>query len=346
MNRLLYLDCLRIFAAFGVVLLHVSVEGYSCNEVSTFQWQFLNTCNGLVRWCVPVFVMISGAIFLDTARRVTIRDIYLKHVLKVVIIIGLWGIADMVLLLAKSLYRNGLTQDSVTLSFQTIQYPPGISWFLFMLVGLYALVPFLKVLTHDKNALLYVVSLSFGFNAISSFSDIFLYGDWIMKTINLCGFNNFLGFVGYFCAGAYLKLYFHNRSLQVVIYWLGGLGAFITIVGTSFLSLGYHRPMHNFYNFLSPNVAFMSFAIFCLFKNCNLQNVSQKKRQMIIGISRATLLIYFIHYYVIVFFREVFGLSVNNMHAGFAPLISVIVFVVSLGLSLLFLRNRFVSKIF
>jgi len=346
MKRLLYLDCLRILAAFGVVLLHVACEGYSCYGVSTIEWHFLNMCNGLVRWSVPVFVMISGAIFLDTERGVTLRDIYLKHGLKIVIIIGLWEIADFMLLLVKSLYRNGVTFDSVWVSFRALQYPPGISWFLFMLLGLYALVPVLKLVAHDKRALLYIMCLSFGLNAMTAFSDLLVHGDWVMKTIKLCGFDSFLGFVGYFCAGVYFKLYFDNRSAQIAVYWLGGMGALITVLGSSCLSLVYQRPMNNFYYFLSPNVAFMTFALFCLLKSCDMKNVSAKMLQVIFDVSRATLLIYFLHYYVIVGFRAAFGLSVIKIHVGFAPLIAVIVFCVSLGLAMVLLRNRRIRRIF
>jgi len=75
-NRIYYLDYLRLFAAIAVIILHTVDTEFGSTKVTVFKWQYLNACDGLVRWCVPVFVMISGALFLE--RQIDIKKIYSK----------------------------------------------------------------------------------------------------------------------------------------------------------------------------------------------------------------------------------------------------------------------------
>ncbi len=345
MKRKLYLDCLRILSAQAVVLLHVSCEGYNVFAVNTFEWQILNVFNSLSRWCVPMFVMISGVLFLDTNRDLSIRDIYQKYCFRIGIIIGLWMIGEICFLLAKNLNSHGVSWNSANLAVCAIVYPPGISWYLFMLVGLYAFAPILKKLVHDKNMLLYIIVVSFVLNAISVFSYMFPHGDCVTKQITLFGFERFTGFIGYFCAGAYFNLHFNNNRARTIIYWLAGLSGVITIVGSSGLSLYNNHPTQIFYHFLSPNVAFMTFGLFLFLQSLDMKKVSAKAQQVLFSFSKTTLLIYVLHIYIIVGFR-VCGVSVRTLHVGFAPLIAVTVFVSSVCVSLLLLRNRWINRIF
>lgn len=74
-ERFVYIDCLRVLATFGVIVLHVSSWNWSSAIIGGVEWKVLTFYNGLVRWCVPVFVMISGALFLG--RKVNIKKLYL-----------------------------------------------------------------------------------------------------------------------------------------------------------------------------------------------------------------------------------------------------------------------------
>ena len=88
-ERFAYLDYLRILATFGVVLLHVSAWNWTSATIGGFEWKVLSFYNGLVRWCVPVFVMISGALFLG--RKVDLKKLYINHVLKMWVAFAVWS---------------------------------------------------------------------------------------------------------------------------------------------------------------------------------------------------------------------------------------------------------------
>lgn len=64
-RRTVYFDCLRVLATLGVIIIHVTSFNWGKVSVSSFDWQVLNFYNGIVRFAVPCFVMISGALFLE-----------------------------------------------------------------------------------------------------------------------------------------------------------------------------------------------------------------------------------------------------------------------------------------
>ena len=67
-NRVIYFDYLRIISIFSVVVLHMAGQNWKTSDVNSFNWGWFNLVDSLVRWGVPVFVMISGALFLEKSR--------------------------------------------------------------------------------------------------------------------------------------------------------------------------------------------------------------------------------------------------------------------------------------
>ena len=58
-------DILRILAILAVIMIHVIGNTFfSMTDVQSVWLNCLNLLNSGLRWCVPVLVMISGALFL------------------------------------------------------------------------------------------------------------------------------------------------------------------------------------------------------------------------------------------------------------------------------------------
>lgn len=91
-NRILYLDILRFIAIFGVVLLHVSDDGF-LRGVDTEEWVPSLVYVTLSHWILPMFVMISGALFLNPKKNVSKRDLFTKYILRLVLAYVFWVIA-------------------------------------------------------------------------------------------------------------------------------------------------------------------------------------------------------------------------------------------------------------
>ncbi len=58
-ERTAYFDYLRVFATFAVIVIHVSAQNWYITDVNEIYWQTYNFYESIVRWAVPVFVMIS-----------------------------------------------------------------------------------------------------------------------------------------------------------------------------------------------------------------------------------------------------------------------------------------------
>ena len=57
---MVWLDNSRIIAIFAVVVLHAAVSPVVDTPFGSTDWWAGNLINAFSRWCVPVFVMISG----------------------------------------------------------------------------------------------------------------------------------------------------------------------------------------------------------------------------------------------------------------------------------------------
>lgn len=79
-----------MFATFSVIILLIASSNWSLIDVNGFDWFVFNSIDRIVRWGVPVFVMISGALFLDMD--IPIRKIYSKYVFRMIVSFIVWSI--------------------------------------------------------------------------------------------------------------------------------------------------------------------------------------------------------------------------------------------------------------
>lgn len=132
-ERKIYFDFLRIFATFAVIILHVSAQNWHTTDINSFEWNIFNFYDSIVRWGVPIFVMISGALFLN--KNQSIKKIYTKNILRIIIAFIFWSLIYTVL------FSKGLSIKTMIINFFEGYYH---MWFLFMIVGLYMITPFIK----------------------------------------------------------------------------------------------------------------------------------------------------------------------------------------------------------
>jgi surface polysaccharide O-acyltransferase-like enzyme len=92
--RSYHLDILRIIAIFSVLLMHTAghTSSFFQNSPQTFTYQFLSIFDTATRFAVPVFVMISGALFLDSNKVLSTKKLYRKNILRLVIAFFFWSL--------------------------------------------------------------------------------------------------------------------------------------------------------------------------------------------------------------------------------------------------------------
>ena len=340
MKRKVYCDYLRLVATFAVVFIHVAASNWSNVDVNGIQWQVFNIYDSLVRWGVPIFVMISGALFLN--RDVPIKNIYSKYVLRMVIAFVSWSLFYAIL--TTDTFQHGLIY-SLKSHIGTLVTGHYHMWFVLMIIGLYMCIPFMKKIVSDETVMKYFLKLSFIFAFLIP---------WVLKIVNdFVGSNNsmiqkmvttidsnlmnmgmsmVLGYSFYFILGYYLDRIEIKKDVRVMIYVAGILGFIFTVVADAGMSIKTQVANSNYYGNFEVNVLLEVIAVHTFFKYHTFQN--EKVNQFVVVLSKFGFGAYLIHTFIIESMAAILHFDTLSMNAWISvPLISIIVFGVSMGVS-------------
>lgn len=343
-NRVVFFDYLRIIAAISVVFLHVSAAQWYTTDVNIQAWFVMSAYNGLQRWNVPVFVMISGALFLG--KEISLKQLYSKKIIRMIIVFIFWSL----------LYAcwDFLTIDQYGIKhfIREVVFGHYHLWFLYMLVGLYMIVPLLSIIVKNNRLTKYflILALVFAFT-LPGLNDIIgqivpRLSEVLTTVISKIQLNFVLGYSGYFVLGFFLSRSQISRKTEIIIYILGLLGVIFTIGATFGLSNWLNLPMGCFLGNLTLNTFIVSVAVFTFFKqHLNKPVNSPKTQNLIMFISKCTFGVYLIHPFFIEAlnkFANINTLSFNPIIS--IPVISIVVFLASLMVSILFNKIPVLNK--
>lgn len=140
-KRVAYLSLLRVLSCLGIVVLHTYYTYVSYFEASPAQRVVSFAVRNAMMWAVPCFVMVTGALLLDPSRTVTIKKLFTKYILRAALAIGIFTLVFYVFDLWMS--ATGPRLSDVTAILMKL-YEDGSwthMWYLYMLIGLYLLMP-------------------------------------------------------------------------------------------------------------------------------------------------------------------------------------------------------------
>ena len=337
-DRVEYFDLLRIIATFAVVLIHVTAWFELHNPPTGVDLYLL--CGDLFRWAVPIFVMISGALLLGSNR--TIKQIYAKSILRIVTTFLFWSIIY-------AFVNNGRNAISFSI-LGTILDGPGHLWFLYMIIGLYMIIPILnKVIESDRIARYFLfLSLLFVFLVpylIRIYSIVTgREASIISAKIDTLNMYLPLGYSGYFVLGYYLRKHDLNRILEIVIYSLAVLGVGLTAFSSIYNDGdSIFRQMVRL-EYLAPIVLIESTALFIFFKK-HTKILRERTRKVLANISKCTFGVYLIHILVMNFLFDIVGVtSIMGSSIISVLVISLATFLISLLISELLNAIPFINK--
>ncbi len=323
-NRIEYYDYLRVFATFSVVVIHIISRVWYSAEIGTFEWYTINVFFGCARWSVPVFVMISGALFLNSSK--PFISILKTNALRLITAFAFWSF-----LYAVYDYISGQGLLESIGNFFKGRYH---MWFVFMILGLYFIIPFLRVIIKNEKLTKYFIFLSL-FSAIIipqfvSIISIFLPStSSVLESIVHNTFFYFpLGYSGYFVLGFYLSKKEIHRHWRLVLYIIGIFSVVFTIV-FSLLYSAFIEKTEMFFDYLTLNVFGVSIAVFVFVKNHKFKANSVLYR-IIKNVSNHCFGIYLIHVFFVNFISNklhIHALSYNPIIV--VPCASIAVFIVS-----------------
>lgn len=91
MQKQIWVDYLRVLAIFAVVTIHATSFIYSdFNKIPNDDWWLANTLNGLSRFSVPMFIMISGYLLLG--HDIGTKDFYISRGFRIIPALIFWSI--------------------------------------------------------------------------------------------------------------------------------------------------------------------------------------------------------------------------------------------------------------
>ncbi|MDR1325710.1 MAG: acyltransferase family protein, partial [Treponema sp.] len=261
-----YLNVLRVYACIAVIVFHVFSNDSSLTEFEKYICVILNN---IWLWHVPSFVMISGVLFLDKEKEISVSKIYKKYVFRIVLALVIFGLPFAFMeLFFNAHYQFNIEQIGTAIInvFQGKLWDH--MWYLYMIIGLYILLPLFKIFVNfaGKKALEYVIIILFIFTSvIPTLQNIFPYKLGSYIPINSV-------FVLYLLLGHYIhqydvrinnKLLFLTSLLYLLYMALISLNKNF-INGTNIIGLNGN---------ISPLVVMITLCVFCFIR----QNISSNK---------------------------------------------------------------------
>lgn len=339
-SRIAYLDNLRAIAAFVVVLVHVAAQNWYSVDISSLTWMIFNLFDSAGRWVVPVFVMVSGVVFLN--KTTPVKVIFTKYVLRLVTAYVFWS-------LVYAVAEGGDTQTIL----MNILLGHFHMWFIPMMIGLYLCIPVYKKITEDDSVTRYFIALSFCISFFIPHVILLIkdFGPGLINALVISAEPNFgsikmsmmLGYSSYFVLGYYLNKVEFSRKQQRIIYVLGIAGYLATVLMTHFASQHGLSPNHNYYNEFTVNNFFQAVAVFVFFKYHSRSEV--KPNKVCAAVSRASFGIYWVHALIMELLDE--KLLINTLSffpALSVPGISIVVFVISFLISWVIGKVPFIKR--
>ena len=141
-----FLDVLRVLATCAVVLMHVLTGATDVTDASIVPEyrSLLLSVMDLVTWCVPIFLLISGYLFLNPERTLTYPVMIKKYCRRIALAILLFGVpyAASELVVAEKSFRVMMIPEALkmTLTGHTWSH----MWYLYLILFLYLITPLLK----------------------------------------------------------------------------------------------------------------------------------------------------------------------------------------------------------
>lgn len=332
------IDLLKTLSIFGVLVIHTSSDAIYAFPVGSFPWLSTAFWEAFIRFCVPVFFMCSGALFLDPKKELPIKKLYTKYIPRLLIALFFWAAAyEAADILTAYINTGGFDPSLIVTSLKNlVRFKHHFHlYFLHIMILNYALLPLVRVFTkHAKKAeLQYALALWFLLAvlfpmALQYYPFSRLVGIPLQYAVSLT-----YASVGYGLMGFYLKKYPPQKPWRFAL--LFALGFAVTFGMAAYLSIQSEKLALNWWSGTAPGTALMAVGLFGF--------VSAKGKSVpcpgVWGtLSKASFCVYLVHDFFNILLRH-WGINT----AKFAPLASVPLLslgVMALSLGVWFVLSR------
>jgi len=268
-ERLWSLDLLRILATIGIVILHTSPIPPEAVDVNGLEWKVVITVSVLFRWCVPAFLMISGALFLPADREIPVRRLYRKNIMHLASCFLFWSafyavVHCVIMGKGKWTFINQLLRGHYHM------------WYIFVILGLYMITPLVRKMTESRKMTEYFLILGLVFVFLVPRTIAFIqmfslpHADVIDSLRSAAAQVNPLPnacMLYYFVLGHYLTAYPVGKRLRGLLIPAAIAACAMTAGLTIWHSALLDEASGHFYGPSSTTVLIMTVCVFLLFKH-------------------------------------------------------------------------------
>ena len=326
-THIVWLDVVRLIAMFTVVCCHCTdpFNFYPGDAPNINEIKFWGAVYGSVlRPCVPLFVMITGALLLPVRGDASV--FYKKRIPRVLFpfliwsvlynlfpwVTGLLGLSPQVILDFFPYAGEDVMRQSLSVAVRYIlEIPFNFSilavhmWYIYLLIGLYLYMPIFsawveKASERAKLGFLLVWGVTLFLPYYNQFVAQYLWGTCSWNTFGMLYV--FAGFNGYLLLGHYVKKG-NNWSLMktfTLCILMFAVGYYVTYTGFSTTAANpdaTETEMELFFTFCSPNVLLMTLATFLLLQKVVITN--QTVIKALANMTKCGFGIYMVHYFVV-----------------------------------------------
>ena len=324
-NHIVWLDVVRLIAMFTVVCCHCTdpFNFYPGDAPNIDEIKFWGAAYGAaLRPCVPLFVMITGALLLPVRGDASV--FYKKRIPRVLFpfliwsvlynlfpwVTGLLGLSPQVILDFFPYAGEDVMRQSLSVAVRYIlEIPFNFSilavhmWYIYLLIGLYLYMPIFsawveKASERAKRGFLLVWGVTLFLPYYNQFVAQYLWGTCSWNTFGMLYV--FAGFNGYLLLGHYLKrIDWSLRKTLAIGIPMFIVGYIITFFGFRYISAlpEYTPEMYElFFTYCSINVVMMTIPIFMLAKKAEIR--SERVRKALANLTLCGFGIYMVHYFL------------------------------------------------
>lgn len=321
-----WISNLRLIALYAVIILHSTAPLLmQYGKIPATEWWMADFLNALVRFAVPVFVMITGALLLH--REYEIGSFLKKRLTRVVVPFLFWSLVYV----WYSWYIEEITfgPDTWVNIKQVLHLLKNGSsyhlWYVYMLIGLYFFIPVIGKFVRNatEKEILYFLIVWFAVMLITQ--------PYLMHYNPAVDMHYFAGYAGYLVLGHYLA--YKDFTIKHLRLWMILLFIFsIALVAIgSWLIIQYPKyPGTMFYEPVNPAILMLSASIFMIVK-LTVPKVSPLVTRIRDFAGNYNYGIYLGHALVLYFLDDPFGISFKLCTPIISiPLTALICFIITL----------------
>lgn len=195
-----YIHLIRVFACLMVILLHSASGHIFIDAIDKYYYTFIN---GVTRPCVPLFFMITGALILPS--ELSMFEFYKKRIPRIAYPLLFWAAiyAFFYFVISDQSISDFFRKNPFSFPF----HGEGILWYLYMLIGIYFIIPFINAELFVNRQMMIVYICIWFVSTITPFmhhyqSFLLGYNYW---EHNFDMFVYFTGYFGYLLLGFFLS---------------------------------------------------------------------------------------------------------------------------------------------